>query len=48
MDYLKERLATKLKFDATRENMDDLVEKLDISADTLYIKVIGYKAIFHQ
>ena len=38
MKYLQERLSTHFNFNPTRQTMD-LVEQLDILADTLYIEV---------
>ena len=44
MKYLKEQLKTQqnFKFDAVRESMDNLVPRLDILADTLYIEVLQF------
>ena len=42
MKHLKELLEKKnnVNFDATRNNMGDLVSQLDILADTLYVEVL--------
>ena len=41
MKYLKEQLATKANFNfhVIRGGMDDLIPRLDILADTLFLKV---------
>ena len=47
MKYLKEQLATKenFNFHVIRGGMDDLIPRLDILADTLYLKVFVYAHI---
>ena len=47
MKYLKEQLATKenFNFHVIRGRMDDLIPRLDILADTLYLKVFVYAHI---
>lgn len=41
MNYLQEQLVQqkRLNFDLTRTSMEDLVQQLEILADTIYVKV---------